>query len=265
MTSTLRWFWLLPVLLVACGSAGIRAREGLPSRGPRAEGPTEIRIRRVLVAYEGAQGAGAGITRTRELAEERATMLAGMARDTQQSFRELIVTYGDTPPDIDDRSTLRLIVRGQADLSEVEQEAAFALDVGQVSRPVETTAGFVVIVREPDPTEEEQGPAQIGARHILISFRGATRASPSVTRTRDEAQALAARVAASAREEGADWVALHQEYSDEPDSPRGGDLGVFPRGEMVRAFDRAAFSLEIGQVSDPVESEFGFHVIERTR
>lgn len=255
---------LLGCALAACGPHVIRAPEGDGFEGPRASGAEEVRIRRLLVAYAGAQGASTETTRSREDARERAGMLAGMARDGEQSFRELVSEYGDTPPDLDDRGTLRLIRRGQSTLSEVEEEVALGLREGQVSRPVETTAGFVILQREPDEEESEGGLTSIGARHILIQFRGASQAAPSVTRTRDEALALAHQVAALARD-GGDWIALHREHTDEPNSPEGGDLGIFERGNMVPAFERAAFRLEVDQISDPVESQFGFHIIQRTR
>jgi len=255
----------LAATLVACGPGVIRAPDSQTSEGPRAEGAQQVRIRRLLVSYAGAQGASANITRSREEALERATMIAGMARDADQSFRELVVQYGDTPPDTDDRSTQRLIVRGQSSLSEVEEESALGLRERQVSRALETTAGYVIILREPDPTEEEQGPQSIGARHILIQFEGSSRVAEGVSRTRDEAIALAHQIVASARAEDADWMALHREYTDEPNSPEGGDLGIFEHGQMVPAFDRAAFRLEVDEVSEPIESEFGFHIIQRTR
>lgn len=192
-------------------------------------------------------------------------MLSGMARDPEQSFRELITQYGDEPPGEDDRALLRLVRRGQGELSEIEEETALELRVGQVSRPLETTAGFVILLRESDPSQANSGPSEIGARHILIQFEGVQRAAPGVTRSRDEALALAHRIVSSARAEDADWVALHREYSDEPNAPEGGDLGIFGRGQMVPAFERAAFRLEINEVSEPVESGFGFHVIQRTR
>lgn len=262
----MRSLLILGLLLAACGPGTIRAPEGAGSaEGPRAQGVDEIRVRRLVVAWSEAEGAAASITRSREEALERAQMIAGMARDPSQSFRELVSQYGDTPPDQDDRNTMRTLLRGQTELTEAQEEAAFRLSVGQVSPPTEASFGWVIFVREADPTAATTGPTEIGARHILIAWQGAQRAAESVTRTQEEAEALARQVASSARDEANSWEQLHGEYSDEPNSPSGGDLGVFARGRMVPAFERAAFALEVDEVSDPVESPFGYHVIQRTQ
>lgn len=255
------------LLLAGCGPGGIRGSSA--SHGgsaPRSGGPSRIHVRRLLVAYDGAEGASSTVSRSQEEALERAQMIAGMAREAGQSFRELVTEYGDTPPDRDDRSAVRILVRGHSGLSESNEAAAFRLEVGRVTQPLDTPMGYVIFERQPDPTETvESGPANIGARHILISFQGASRASETVTRTREEARALAYQVASSARDDANSWADLHHQYTDEPNSPPSGDLGVFGRGQMVPAFERAAFALQVGEISDPVESEYGFHIIQRTQ
>jgi foldase protein PrsA len=62
---------------------------------------------------------------------------------------------------------------------------------------------------------------------------------------------------------GEDFAKLAAEYSDDPGSgPNGGDLGWFGKGRMVKPFEDAAFSLPLNQVSEPIKSDFGYHLIE---
>ena len=107
-------------------------------------------------------------------------------------------------------------------------------------------------------------PAKIGARHVLIQWMGSDRAPSSVVRSRDQAFAVAQEVLRRARNKE-DFARLAIEFSDEPGAGgRGGSLGRFGRGQMVGAFEAAVFKLEVGQISDIVETPFGFHIIQRT-
>src|SRR5690606_11353409 len=116
-----------------------------------------MRVRRLLVSYAGAEGAPRSVTRTREEALERAETLAGMARDPETRFAELVSRYGDPPPDHDDRNTARILVRGSDEWPPEVQERALRLEVGQVSEPIDTPIGFVVLRREPDASERASG------------------------------------------------------------------------------------------------------------
>jgi parvulin-like peptidyl-prolyl isomerase len=91
-----------------------------------------------------------------------------------------------------------------------------------------------------------QSAPQVHATHILVL-------------TREEAEAAHARVS----EGGEDFATVARELStDESTAANGGDLGWFTREEMVAPFAEAAFALEPGAISDPVETEFGWHVIQ---
>ena len=99
-----------------------------------------------------------------------------------------------------------------------------------------------------------QTPGQVRASHILL-------------RVEDDDEAVAARAADLAAEArgGTDFAALAREHSqDEANADNGGDLGLFGRGRMVPEFENAAFALAEGEISDPVRSPFGYHVIQVT-
>jgi parvulin-like peptidyl-prolyl isomerase len=115
--------------------------------------------------------------------------------------------------------------------------------------------------KETNPRAQAQ--ERIRARHVLIQWIGATRAEKNVVRSKDQALALAKEIAQRAHG-GEDLGRLATEYSDEPGAAsRGGSLGNFPRGQMVKEFDEVAFRLAPGQISDVVETGFGYHVIQR--
>jgi len=115
---------------------------------------------------------------------------------------------------------------------------------------------------EAPKTVQPAPPGSIRASHILISYEGAEKATS--TRTKEEAKGLIGDLDKKAKA-GDDFEELAKAYSDCPTAENGGDLGFFKKGRMVKPFEDAAFALEPGQVSDVVETKFGFHVIKRTQ
>jgi peptidyl-prolyl cis-trans isomerase NIMA-interacting 1 len=108
-------------------------------------------------------------------------------------------------------------------------------------------------------------PDAIIAQHVLVAYKGAKRAPKGVTRSKADAKARAAEALAKIRA-GTPFEDVVKEYSDDTGSvERMGSLGKFRREDMDPAFATAAFALAVGQVSDPVETPFGFHVIKRTQ
>jgi peptidyl-prolyl cis-trans isomerase C len=106
--------------------------------------------------------------------------------------------------------------------------------------------------------EQFQTPEQVQARHILIKV--AADAGEA-----DKAEARAKITALQKRlKEGEDFAALARDHSEGPSNVRGGDLGFFMRGQMVAPFENAAFALAVGEVSDIVETPFGYHLIQVT-
>ena len=105
-------------------------------------------------------------------------------------------------------------------------------------------------------------PGTIRASHILVSYKGVPQTS--ATRSKAEALKLAQDLLARANK-GEAFETLAKNYSDCPSAQQGGDLGFFRQGQMVPPFDQAAFSLKPGQISNIVETQFGYHIIKRVQ
>ena len=95
-----------------------------------------------------------------------------------------------------------------------------------------------------DASKQITGEQEVHARHILVE-------------TEDEAKAVAEEL-----KKGADFAELAKKKSKDPGASDGGDLGFFTKDQMVPEFSTVAFALEPGKISDPVKSQFGWHVIK---
>ncbi|KKB40942.1 peptidylprolyl isomerase [Bacillus thermotolerans] len=133
------------------------------------------------------------------------------------------------------------------DLSEVEKDLETYLATNKLlEKRIEITEEEMKTYFEENKDQFAQA-EQVQASHILVE---------------DEATAneVAKKLAA-----GGDFAELAKEYSiDEGSSKEGGEVGYFGKGAMVPEFEEAAFSMEKGEVSDPVKSEYGFHIIKVT-
>lgn len=135
------------------------------------------------------------------------------------------------------------------DLEKLKTDIEYQLTVEKIMQ--EITKGIVVSdaeVREyydNNPDEFKEYPDEVKARHILVD-------------TEEEAKEILKKL-----KEGADFAELAKEYSKDTSSKEeGGDLGYFNRGIMVPEFDKAVFEMEVGQISDIVKTQFGYHIIK---
>lgn len=123
----------------------------------------------------------------------------------------------------------------------------------------------------PAPPPGEAKPATpaadtFGAKHVLVMHKESKRVPPGITRTKEEAMARAKEALAKAKAPGAKFEDVVKDYSDEPNAAqRGGNLGNFRKGAMVKEFQEGLEKTKVGEISDIVETPFGYHVILRTK
>jgi peptidyl-prolyl cis-trans isomerase C len=98
---------------------------------------------------------------------------------------------------------------------------------------------------------------QIKASHILVKVDKA-----ATEKDKKAKLAEAKKVLAEVKRAGANFEEVAKKYSDGPTKDRGGDLGTFSRGRMVKPFEDAAFAAKAGEIVGPVETQFGYHVIK---
>ena len=170
---------------------------------------------------------------------------------------------------IDPAQFVPQVETGEVDLSTYYQE-----HLERFRKPEQMRLGYVVVDPErfvalveitdeqliqyyEQHREEFRREEQVRARHILFKLAQQAGAEEE-TRVRGEAEAALQRIQA-----GEDFAVLASQLSEDPVSAQqGGDLGFFKRGEMVKPFEETAFELKPGVVSDPVRTDFGYHLIK---
>lgn len=242
---------MLPVVgvWIAVAGSSVLAAPGTAPTSPTAAAaePTTVCASHILVGYWGA--AGATDLRTSPTSRRIALDILKRVSEPGADFMKIGREAADRYPDIRVARTGPFV---RSNMPEAFANTVFALQPGQIADGLTTTAfGFHIIRRNPT----------VHCRHILIQYKGASRAT--VERSRDQARQLAEKVRAEALKPGADVAALARRYSESPDGASGGDVGVFDRDRMIKPFETAAFALGVGDISCPVETRFGFHIIQR--
>lgn len=178
-----------------------------------------------------------------------------------------IAASQDPPLTLDDLKAL-IEAYGQT-FDEWKQNMQFEKGLAYQQIIDEQLAGKVNITEEDarefysENSQRFQRPEQVKASHILIKPDTAEpNADPNQAKA--AAKAKAEELLKQIKQQGADFATLAKKNSQCPSSANGGDLNFFARGQMVPEFEKTAFELKIGQVSDIVETKFGYHIIRLT-
>lgn len=259
----MRWlFFIVPVsLLVACGEEStpplVPEPEAPPehvAEPPAPEYPNEACARVVVVAWGGAMAAGQDITRSEDEARTRAGELRAQI-EGGADIADIARAQSDASSSGPRGGLLGTYTRESFPaIHEPIRDAVFELSVGDLSTVLRAPYGFVVAER--CPVEK------IHTRHILVRYAGARNAG-DVTRSEPEAAARAAELRGRVTAPGADFAAIARADSEDASAEDGGDLGMVGRGLLAQPYEEAAWNLGVGEVSQVVRSEFGFHIIER--
>ena len=199
----------------------------------------------ILVALP--QGAdSATIASAQKKAEElRASASSG------EDFPDLAINHSDAPDALDGGD---MGWRGAADLPTLFARNVILMRPGEISRVLRSPSGFHIVKLVDREAGPEQRLSQTRARHILIS--------PDRIRTPEDALAQARSLHSRIRQ-GTPFADLARAHSDDAGSAaRGGELGWLSPGETVPAFEEAMRGLAVGEVSPPIQSPFGWHIIE---
>jgi peptidyl-prolyl cis-trans isomerase C len=142
----------------------------------------------------------------------------------------------------------------------VDQEICNRVLMREITNGITVSDAEVQKFYDDNPTDFQR-PEEVRAAHILISTQDPLTHQPISADLKKAKKELAQQLKARA-EKGEDFAALAKQYSDDPGSKDKGGEYTFPRGKMVPEFEAAAFSLKINQISDPVETQYGYHIIK---
>ncbi|MBI3987526.1 MAG: peptidylprolyl isomerase [Lentisphaerae bacterium] len=275
-----------PPAVPVAATSNVAVTAAIPAPGPATPAVAESNATPVLVRV------GDQVITQQDLDRELRQAEANM-RQRGMPDRQIERNKEGLKPRILDNLAMRALIRAECDAKqiavsdetvrkEVEQikskmpdPAAFeqllqqgGLTAGQFESMIREQLRLEKLLDLAEPTEEQvaaiyeekkaefQTPETARARHILLTVAATNTVAEKAAR-KQEAESIRKQLA-----EGADFAALAREKSDCPSKAQGGDLGMFKRGQMVPPFEQAAFGLKTNELSQVVETQFGFHVIQ---
>jgi peptidyl-prolyl cis-trans isomerase SurA len=209
--------------------------------------PQSVKLSHILLEIKLSQGTLESLKKKAEMVLDKAKKgLVLKARPEGEDFTSLALKYSDDPTG-KNGGDLGFFKKG--DMIEKFEKVAFALNPGEISDLVETEFGYHII------KVEEKKEDAVHARHILILIRSS---KEDTIRVQSLADTLYHRLL-----EGADFGELAKEYSSDEESRKmGGELGWYPVAQMTLEFKEGVKDLKAGQISKPLQSQFGIHILK---
>ncbi len=212
----------------------------------------------IVIAWKGAAHASEELTRDETQARAKAQELLKQAK--QNPDFALLAKQNSDAKSSGPRGGIMGTYRREKwpEIHRPIRDVIFSLKVNQIADElIEAPYGYVIAKRclvERIPT-----------RHILIRYQGAKNASARIKRSRDQAKVLANEILAELLTGGADFAEVARKKSEDTSAKRGGDIGTPARGQLAIPFEEVLFSMSPGEIRGPVETEFGFHIIQRKK
>jgi parvulin-like peptidyl-prolyl isomerase len=264
MTAQKLMLTLVPVLLVQTGcrcgkppptEEEVQVQKQQARRREKTRKPQQrafLAGAQILIAFAGAQGAGPTVKRSKEQARQLAVDLASRLKRNPSMFEDLARKHSDSPT-ASFGGNLGAWPRGKMP-PELER-ALDALQINEVSEPLETPRGYQILLRRI---------AVLSASQIVVSHKAVKGAWPRIKRDRKQAEALAQKLSTELQRDPTRFFNAAQKHSDDLPSARlGGRMGKWTRGRKPKEIEDTIDQLEIGQVSRPVDTRQGYVVLRR--
>jgi peptidyl-prolyl cis-trans isomerase C len=164
--------------------------------------------------------------------------------------------YQDLPDDVLYNGMLDQLIQQEIMAAAARKDLSKLQDLGLENEMRAFLAGQMIDATASEPVAETDVQAAYDAQFATAAPQPEFNAAHILVETEEEAQSLVTQLA-----EGGDFAELAKTYSTGPSGPNGGELGWFGLGQMVPAFEQAVLTMDAGDVSAPVQTQFGWHVV----